>query len=78
MDSCSLISAQKKYNELTTACGSYMMDNISRDYGWEKYGEINQQICDKLGLEPTMFFHVVKDKNHKLYSIGKLLGDIKQ
>ena len=78
MDSCSLISAQKKYNELTTACGSYMMDNISRDYGWEKYGEINQQICDKLGLEPTMFFYVVKDKNDKLYSIGKLLGDIKQ
>ena len=78
MDSCSLISAQKKYNELTTACGSFMMDNIPRDYGWEKYGKINQQICDKLGLEPTMFFYVVKDKNDKLYSIGKLLGDIKQ
>ena len=44
----------------------------------EKYGKINQQICDKLGLEPTMFFYVVKDKNDKLYSIGKLLGDIKQ
>jgi len=78
MDSCSLISAQKKYNELTTACGSFMMDNIPRDYGWEKYGKINQQICDKLGLEPTMMFYVVKDKDDKLYSIGKLLGDIKQ
>jgi len=78
MDSCSLISAQKKYNELTTACGSFMMDNIPRDYGWEKYGKINQQICDKLGLGPTMFFYVVKDKDDKLYSIGKLLGDIKQ
>ena len=78
MDSCSLISAQKKYNELTTACGSFMMDNISRDYGWEKYGKLNQQICDKLGLDPTMFFYVVKDKNNKLYSIGKLLSSIKQ
>ena len=38
----------------------------------------NEKICDKLGLEPTMFFYVVKDKNDKLYSIGKLLGDIKQ
>ena len=78
MDSCTLISTQKKYNELTTACGSFMMDNIPRDYGWEKYGKINQQICDKLGLEPTMFFYVVKDKDDKLYSIGKLLGNIKQ
>ena len=78
MDSCSLISAQKKYNERTTACGSFMMDNLPRDYGWEKYGKINQQICDKLVLEPTMFFYVVKDKDDKLYSIGKLLGDIKQ
>lgn len=78
MDSCTLISTKRKYNELTTACGSFMMDNISRDYGWEKYGESNQQICDKLGLDPTMFFYVVKDKNHGLYSIGKVLGNIRQ
>ena len=78
MDSCTLLSTQRKYNELTTACGSFMMDNISRDYGWEKYGKLNQQICDKLGLEPTMFFYVVKDKDNKLYSIGKVLGNIKQ
>ena len=78
MDSCTLISTQRKYNELTTACGSFMMDHISRDYGWEKYGKLNQQICDKLGLEPTMFFYAVKDKDNKLYSIGKVLGNIKQ
>ncbi len=78
MDSCSLISAQEKYNELTTACGSFMMTNISRDYGWERYGKLNQQICDKLGLDQTMFFYVVKDKNDNLYSIGKLLGNITQ
>ena len=78
MDSCTLLSTQRKYNELTTACGSFMMDNISRDYGWEKYGKLNQQICDKLGLEPTMFFYVVKDEDNKLYSIGKVLGNIKQ
>jgi hypothetical protein len=78
MDSCTLISTQRKYNELTTACGYFMMDNIPRDYGWEKYGKLNQQICDKLGLDPTMCFYVVKDKNNKLYSIGKVLGSIKQ
>ena len=78
MDSCSLISAQKKYNELTTACGSFMMDNIPRDYGWEKYGDSVEKICKKLDLTPTMFFYVVKDKDNNLYSIGNILEKIKQ
>ena len=78
MDSCSLISAQKKYNELTTACGAFMMDNIPRDYGWEKYGDLGKKICKKLDLTQTMFCYVVKDKDNKLYSIGNILGKIKQ
>tara|TARA_B100001093_G_C26767943_1_gene988751 strand:+ start:541 stop:1365 length:825 start_codon:yes stop_codon:yes gene_type:complete len=78
MDSCTLISTQRKYNELTISCGSYMMDNVSRDYGWENYGETVEKICRKLGLSPTMFFYVVKDKDNNLYSIGKVLGKIKQ
>jgi hypothetical protein len=77
MDSCSLISAQRKYNELTTACGSFMMDNIPRDYGWQKYGDLINKICDKLNLKPTMFFYVLKDNNGNLYSIGNVLGKIK-
>ena len=76
MDSCTLLSAQRKYNELTTACGSFMMDNIPRDYGWDTYGELNKAICKKLGLQQTMFFHVVRDYNGKLYSIGNILGKI--
>jgi len=78
MDSCTLISAQKKYNELTTACGAFMMDNLDRDYGWQKYHTQIQKICDKLDLRPTMFFYVVKDRDDNLYSIGKVLGQIKQ
>ena len=68
----------KKYNELTTACGSFMMDNIPRDYGWEKYGDSVEKICTKLDLTPTMFFYVVKDKDNNLYSIGNILEKIKQ
>ncbi len=77
MDSCTLISAQKKYPELTTSFGAYLMDNLPRDYGWEKYGDIVEQICKKLDLTPTMFFYVVKDKGNNLYSVGEILGKIK-
>lgn len=73
MDSCTLISVQRKYNELTTACGSFMMDNLPRDYGWNTYGEKNKEIAKKLGMDQTMFFYTLKDKD-KLYSVGRILG----
>ena len=74
MDSCTLISSQKKYNELTTSCGAYMMDRIPRDYGWTKYKDAVGKICAKLGLEQTTYFYLVKDKDGNLYSIGRVLG----
>jgi hypothetical protein len=74
MDSCTLISAQKKYNELTTACGAYMMDHLPRDYGWTKYKDAVEKICEKLNLEQTNYFHIVRDKQGNLYSIGRVLG----
>ena len=77
MDSVTLINQQRKYYGLSTACGAFLMDNIARDYGWSTYGELNKVICDKLDLEPTMYFYVVKDKDGKLYSLGKVLGKIK-
>ena len=77
MDSCTLISTQKKYNELTTACGSFMMDNLPRDYGWEKYSSAVDMICKKFDLEPTMCFYLVKDKHGDIYSIGKVLSEFK-
>lgn len=78
MDSCTLMSAQRKYNELTASCGGFMMDNIDRDYGWKKYGGTVAKICKKLNLTPTMFFYVVKDENDNLYSLGNILEKIKQ
>ena len=43
-----------------------------------KYGDTVEKICKKLDLTETMFFYVVKDKNNKLYSVGNILGKIKQ
>ena len=38
----------------------------------------SKKICKKLDLTQTMFCYVVKDKDNKLYSIGNILGKIKQ
>ena len=39
IDSCTLISKQRKYYGLSTAYGAFMMDNLPRDYGWSTYGD---------------------------------------
>ena len=78
MDSCTLISTQEKYNEATTSCGAYIMDNMERDYGWNTYGKYHNQICKELDLLATNSIYVVKDKETKEpYSIGKILSKIR-
>ena len=54
-----------------------MMDNIPRDYGWEKYGDSVEKICKKLDLTPTMFFYVVKDNDNNLYLSCRNLNNIR-
>ena len=78
MDSCTVISAQKKYNELTTAYGSYFMDKVDRDHAWNTYGSLNKKICDHLQVQQTMFAYIVKDNVGKCLSIGKILGKVTQ
>tara|TARA_B100000683_G_scaffold103224_1_gene101895 strand:+ start:2486 stop:3310 length:825 start_codon:yes stop_codon:yes gene_type:complete len=78
MDSCTIISSQKKYNELTTAYGSYFMDKVHRDHGWNMYGVLNKKICNYLQVNQTMFSYLVKDNSGKCLSIGKILGNVTQ
>lgn len=60
MDSITLFNVQNKYNEALVSCGSMMMDNIERDYGWNTYGEKYQKLCEEMNLEQTKFFYVAK------------------
>ena len=75
MDSCTLISTQRKYNQATTSCGAYIMDNMERDYGWNIYRKYNEQICKDFDLQSTNLIYVVKRKQTKdVFSIGPMLG----
>ena len=75
MDSCTLINAHRKYNEATTSCGAFIMDNVKRDYGWNTYGKQHTEICKELDMQETNSVYVVKDKTTgDVFSIGKILG----
>ena len=55
------------------SCGAYMMNNLDRDYAWNTYGNVSQQICDELDLEPTKFVHVARSKQSgRVVGIGRL------
>ena len=43
------------------SCGSFLMNHIDRDYGWNTYGTLNKDICEKLNLTQTKFVHCVKN-----------------
>lgn len=76
MDSVTLISKQRKYQESVAACGYFMMENIDRDYGWKTYGSHHADICYNLQLSPTNSVYVVKKPNGETFGIGTILSNI--
>lgn len=70
MDSISMFNQYYgDVNSALTSCGSYMIDNIPRDYGWNTYGNLHYTICNDLGYTPTKLVHVAK-----LNQMGDVLG----
>lgn len=45
-------------NNGIVSCGAYMLNNIPRDYIWNKYGEQYNQLCEKYTLIKTKLLHV--------------------
>lgn len=76
MDSVTLISSQRKYQETVAACGYFMMKNIDRDYGWNTYGSYYHEICNNLQLIPTNSVYVVRNANGENFGIGTILSGI--
>lgn len=72
LDSVTLFNAQNKYNDALVSCGSFIMSNLERDYGWNTYGEKYKSICQEHNLEKTNFIYVAKQSGQPV-SISNLL-----
>jgi hypothetical protein len=72
LDSVTMFNVQKKYNDALISCGSFIMDNLERDYGWNTYGEKYQTVCKEHNLEQTNFIYVAKHNNEPV-SVSNLL-----
>ena len=55
------------------SCGVFLMQNLSRDFAWDTYGDLNKDICSKLDLKPTKFVHCVEPSDFGCKCITPLL-----
>ena len=52
------------------------MQNIGKDYAWEKYEDANKKIAESNQLEQTNHCHVLK-KGKDLFGIGDIISEYK-
>jgi hypothetical protein len=77
MDSVTIFNRfQHGVNSSLTSCGAFVMNNLSRDYAWDTYGEKHYDICHHLDLLPTKLIHVAELPDHSgVVGIGTLFND---
>lgn len=74
MDSVTLFNHY--YGEVNTpllACGTFMVSNIPRDYGWNTYSDQHYEICRQLDLKPTNIVNLVMSQDNKPLGIGRMI-----
>ena len=50
------------------------MDNVEKDYAWNKYSEANKKLAKQNSLQQTNSCHVLKDNDNNLWGIGKIIS----
>jgi hypothetical protein len=58
IDSVSIMNDFHMQNRMPTMVANYVLDNVSSDYLWTKYGEINAKICNDFNLIPSKAIHM--------------------
>ena len=78
MDSITIFNHYYKgiVNTGAMSCGSFIMNNLDRDYAWNTYSDLHYEICQDLDLEPTKFVHVARSKESgRVVGIGSILSE---
>ena len=57
-DSISIMNDFHMQNRMPTMVANYVLDNVSSDYLWNKYGELNAKICNDFDLIPCKAIHM--------------------
>jgi hypothetical protein len=51
---------QGQANAAAVSCGSYIMQQVPRDYAWNTHGPAHFAVCKNLGIKPSKAIHVAQ------------------
>lgn len=77
IDSITMMNKFDQIHHSATTCGAYIMENVEKDYAWNRYAESNEKLATRNDLQQTNSCHVLKDKENQLWGIGKIIADVK-
>jgi hypothetical protein len=72
-DSISIMNDFHMQNRMPTMVANYVLDNVSSDYLWTKYGEINAKICNDFDLIPSKAIHMAFKQDGTFIGLSPLI-----
>jgi hypothetical protein len=72
-DSISIMNDFHMENRMPTMVANYVLDNVSSDYLWTKYGDLNARICKDFELTPSKAIHMAFNKAGGFVGLTPLL-----
>lgn len=77
VDSITIMNSLDQIHHSAITCGAYIMENVEKDYAWNKYAEANKKLATMNGLKQTNSCHVLRDDQNQLWGIGNIVAGIK-
>ena len=74
VDSITMMNQFDQIHHSVISCGAYLMENLEKDYAWNKYSKTNKIIAEEAGLHQTNSCHVLRGNDDKLWGIGKIIA----
>ena len=72
-DSISIMNDFHMENRMPTMVANYVLDNVTSDYLWTKYGDLNAKICKDFELTPSKAIHMAFNKDGGFVGLTPLL-----
>jgi hypothetical protein len=72
-DSISIMNDFHMENRMPIMVANYVLDNVSNDYLWTKYGDLNAKICNDFDLVPSKAIHMAFKQDGTFVGLSPLI-----
>ena len=72
-DSISIMNNFHMENRMPIMVANYVLDNVSNDYLWTKYGDLNAKICNDFDLVPSKAIHMAFKQDGTFVGLSPLI-----